>query len=512
MFQSKLKITVYLLIILVLTGVSGIQAQDLTRLLKAVEQVEANLNKLIEQETAARQQAIADLRTDMSGLTGDKTRQNNTTATNDLSSLKKDIQALKNKMTGILAELEAIPVLSDQLAQVSASLIQMQALNESRQEAVDPEPVQLVSTDDVLVVNPFAENDQRMSLNDALCVLDEKISRLTEFEQELIQRTTPPSNEQNALTQPWDFSLNGFVDASNYTDFNSRESSFGLDQSEIDLAKTFSNKASLQADIEFLSDGTGGFDLDLEQGFLSYNPGQSNNWTFTFGKFNAPIGFELLDPPDMFQYSHALVFDLGLPTNLTGLSVSNQLSSKVDWVFYVVNGWDVNSDNNKEKTFGTRWGYTPRDNFGIGLSVICGAERDDNNSSRRTVLDFDLSWQLTPLWMIGGEYNYGMETKALANGTDGCWDGFLLMTKVDLSEISAITFRLDYFNDNDGLRTGEAQTLTALCVSPSVAIVDGLAGLFELRYDCSSIKSFEDTHGDPQHSQVSTGLEFTYAF
>ena len=40
---------------------------------------------------------------------------------------------------------------------------------------------------------------------------------------------------------------------------------------ELDVIKEFSGKASLRADIEYVSDGAGNFDMDLEQGYLSYN-------------------------------------------------------------------------------------------------------------------------------------------------------------------------------------------------------------------------------------------------
>ncbi|MCH7859583.1 MAG: hypothetical protein IID14_07795 [Candidatus Marinimicrobia bacterium] len=40
--------------------------------------------------------------------------------------------------------------------------------------------------------------------------------------------------------------------------------------------------------------------------------------SITIEKFSASIRFELLDAPDMYQYSHSLVFDDALPTNLRG--------------------------------------------------------------------------------------------------------------------------------------------------------------------------------------------------
>lgn len=135
--------------------------------------------------------------------------------------------------------------------------------------------------------------------------------------------------------------ISGFVDASYFYDANSGSNSFGFDQAEVDIEKTFGEVGSVRVDVEWVSDGVGGFDLDAEQGYVTFKPSVHNSVSFKFGKFNAPIGFELLDAPDMFQFSHALVFDNGLPTNLTGLMVSTQINPTTDLSLYVCNGWRI---------------------------------------------------------------------------------------------------------------------------------------------------------------------------
>ena len=119
------------------------------------------------------------------------------------------------------------------------------------------------------------------------------------------------------------------------------ESTFGLDQTEIDLVRPIGDAGYVRADVEWVKDGEG-WAQQLEQGFVSYTPEFLPGTAVTFGKFNAPIGFELLDAPDMYQFSHALVFDHGLPTNLTGAMIARPLGDKADVAAYWVNGWDVN--------------------------------------------------------------------------------------------------------------------------------------------------------------------------
>jgi hypothetical protein len=79
--------------------------------------------------------------------------------------------------------------------------------------------------------------------------------------------------------------------------------------------------------------------------------------TLTFGRFNAPLGFELVDPNEMFQFSHSLVYTYGLPVNLTGAMVRKAWDGGLDARAYAVNGWDRNDETNQVPTWGGRVGF-----------------------------------------------------------------------------------------------------------------------------------------------------------
>ncbi|MEE9441246.1 MAG: porin [candidate division Zixibacteria bacterium] len=421
-------------------------AQDFSQLLEAVDKLEASLTEMVNVEKSNRQEANNDL-------------------SKQLQTLRAELQALQTQLSepGVQASSPAHNDCQKQMAKLTGQIIGLKA---------DVHQLAQTQSEDVAVPGPVRINMPN-------------------------QHQVPPVN------------FSGFVDASNYSDFNSEETSFGLDQVEVDVIREFEGKALLRADVEYVSDGAGGFGLDLEQGFITYN--FDPHWGVTFGKFNAPIGFELLDAPDMYQYSHALVFDNGLPTNLTGFML-NMSQGIVDWNLYAVNGWDVNADNNKDKTFGTRLGISPANGLSMGWSFISGPEQDENNSSRRTVFDYDLTFTALSGWMFGAEYNHGFESKILTNNETGSWNGFLIMANWGLSDRIGMTWRYDFFNDSDGLRTGVEQKLMAVTWSPSLSLVDGLGGLFELRWDKSDGKVFIDSEGVAKDNQVTTAIEFTYGF
>ena len=322
--------------------------------------------------------------------------------------------------------------------------------------------------------------------------------------------------------------LSGFVDTSYVYDDNSGSSSFSLDEFELDIEKTLSNRASLRADINFRKvdyDDGDSFDFDdiMEQGYITYTAPIGDDMTFTFGKFNAPIGFELLDAPDMYQFSHALVFDYGLPTNLTGLMSSFDIGKTIDVTLYVVNGWDVSSDNNTDKTVGGRIGFTPVENINFGISGIYGAEKDDNNHDKRSVIDLDAT--ITPLesLLIGAEFNYGTEDEASLKDAehDADWFGTLIMAHYDFTGWMGLTVRYDYFDDKEGSRIGlveggvdigEAVKMQALTIAPTFTIADGAGFLVEYRYDFADKDYFEDADGKYKNNNHTVALEFTYSF
>ena len=314
--------------------------------------------------------------------------------------------------------------------------------------------------------------------------------------------------------------ISGFVDAS-YTYSNLDDSNtFGLDQVEIDLSRNLGDIGSLRADLEWVSDGEGGFTLDAEQGYvtldLGMGRGEGNYPTLTFGKFNAPIGFELLDAPDMYQYSHALVFDNGLPTNLTGAMLSMDLGGGIDVVVHLTNGWDQNVDVNTNKMIGGRLGYSHEEMGGIGFSAMRGDE--EGLVGNLTVYDVDLTLTPAPGLIIGGEYNNG-KTELDEVNVENSWNGYMVMAHYSLTDVMGLTGRYDRFTreiSQIAARRVGAQdhppsvdvTQQALTIAPTFALTDGLGFLMELRRDFSDDEIF----GDGEKSMVNFAFEMTYSF
>ncbi len=326
-----------------------------------------------------------------------------------------------------------------------------------------------------------------------------------------------PVNSEAASVVIEDVTFSGFVDTSYYANDLTETNSFSLNQAELDIEKTIESIGGLRMDIQYVnsSDPLTTDDI-LEQGYVWIN--LPADLKLTFGKFNAPIGFELLDPNDMYQYSHSMVYDYGLPTNLTGAMVTGGFGM-FDFTVYAVNGWDLISDDNKDKTFGGRFGVTPVEGVNFGLSYITGKEGTDAggaDTSNLSVVDLDLTITIIENLTIGGELNAGEyeNMSAVTPGDDAKWTAFLVMANYAFTEKMALTLRYDQFHDEDGARLGNGieETRSAITVSPSYAIADGFRVLAEYRYTSSDEDTFTDKNGNKEDSASEVAIEFTFAF
>jgi tetratricopeptide (TPR) repeat protein len=309
-----------------------------------------------------------------------------------------------------------------------------------------------------------------------------------------------------------EIALSGFVAAAAVADHNSYETSFALDQAELDVEAQLDRRSFARIDLEYVPDADGNLQADVEQGYAAYRFGSDLDWQVAFGKFNAPIGLERIDPPETYQYTSSLVFQYSRPVNMTGLMLIGRLSDRLEWQVYIANGWDLGADNNKDKTIGSHLAFALTPQLTGGLSLITGAEQVGNNSSRRTVTDIDLTFESGKRWIVGGDVSHGFETKALPDGSDGEWLGFMAMISYLSDDGLGITGRIDYFDDTDGLRTSHVQRLKSMLAAPFVNLTDRLNAMFELRYDFSDEMVFVDHDGGPKDFQMVSSVQLLYSF
>lgn len=305
--------------------------------------------------------------------------------------------------------------------------------------------------------------------------------------------------------------LSGFVDAAWTYDAATRTGVFGLDQVELDVEHRASERTLVRADLEWLKDGEG-YLAQVEQAYVQYDA--RHGWQLSFGKFNAPIGYEVLDPTGMYQYSHSLLFTYAAPTNLTGVKVARDLGGGWDLATHLSNGWD-RATADRHVTVGGRLGLE-RGGFSGGLAAISGKENtpgeeegDPSSPLTRTVFDTDLSL-VRGAWRFGGEVTLGDVTTA---GGDAQWLGVMAMAHVDFNARAGLTLRVDQLDDQDGYLFGavgdQYQVRRSLTIAPTFVLDEGLGALVEMRVDQSDQDAFLDNDGLPAGSAVTFAVEMT---
>jgi hypothetical protein len=113
----------------------------------------------------------------------------------------------------------------------------------------------------------------------------------------------------------------------------------------------------------------------VKQAFVSYQP--LPELTLDFGKFDTPVGAEVAESHENFNYTRGVLYTLGEPLFHTGLRVSYAFRPELALSLIAVNGWNNTVDNNAGKTFGLKLGYQPASTVSVAVAWIGGPEQDD---------------------------------------------------------------------------------------------------------------------------------------
>lgn len=259
--------------------------------------------------------------------------------------------------------------------------------------------------------------------------------------------------------------LSGFVDTSlsTYLAPSAAVSSgvqLGLDQVELDVDVTIGSGLRLRVDLQWFPaegvDTTAGpvavFDRIVEQGFAEwYVDGSERGLFLRAGKWNAPVGFETVDPTGLWQFSQGLLFTRATPANLTGFALGWAGESTTGQL-WVTNDWDTASTP-KDASLGGRLQQAFGDTATLGLSATFGAFVDDPG---RLMVDLDLLVELGAL-RLGGQFNVGKQGDLTSLG-------FLVSANYASSDRFSLTGRFDWLDREllDSPYKGMSLTLAGL--------------------------------------------------
>jgi hypothetical protein len=306
--------------------------------------------------------------------------------------------------------------------------------------------------------------------------------------------------------------------------FDQKTNSFLIDLAQIQFLKDapvgelgYKLKVSFGETAKFIhSKGLGELDdvVDLTEAYVNYAALLGRGLKLQFGKFVTYHGAEVIEAKDDFNYSRSFLFNYAIPFTHTGFVAGYTFSKSLTANLYVVNGWDNTNDNNKGKTFGTSFVVTPIEPFSMNFNFMYGPEQTDNSSNDRFLFDWVGTLKATKNLTFMVNTDYAHEDKdPLNSGKNSEWYGVAGYAKYDFTDFFSTSIRAEYFDDKDGVRTGIAQKLKEITITPEFKIVKNLLVMPEYRHDWSNKDAFDSHHNTVDRKSQNTiaiGIMYTW--
>jgi hypothetical protein len=347
-------------------------------------------------------------------------------------------------------------------------------------------------------------------------------------------QTTPvaPAGEAPAAAatapapDPPKIDVTGFVDTyyqynSNGVDpllrtFDVQHNTLSLSLAEIAFAKgvTTDSKVGFRVDLNFgkTADLTAAFEPEdngkeiykhIQQAYVSVLAG--TKLQLDAGKFVTPIGAEVIESQDNWNYSRSILFGYAIPFYHVGVRGTLPVNDKFTLAGYLVNGWNNGSENNSGKTLAVGATLKPSSAVTWIGNFMYGPEAAGSNSPKRSLFDTTLSVAVTPKLSLMGNFDYGKED-------DVTWWGLAAYAKLTPSDKWAVAGRYEYIDDTDGGFMLIGQKAQSFTVTSDHVVAGGLKTRLEFRLDSADDPFFPNDDDGLKKSQSAFGIGLVYSF
>ncbi len=245
----------------------------------------------------------------------------------------------------------------------------------------------------------------------------------------------------------------------------------------------------------------------LQQAYVTYKAPLGKGLTIDVGKFVTPFGAEVIESPANYNYSRSLLFSWAIPYYHFGTRLTYAFNDKVSVTGMVVNGWNNVVDNNGGKTVHLGVTLTPFKKLSIIQNYMVGAEQPGNDHDKRHVVDTTVTFSATDKLSLMANYDYGMDRVL---GSREKYQGFAGYLRYAFSPRFAISPRLEWFTDPQGLATGFGQTLREGTLTSEFKVRQSMLLRAEYRTDWSNHDFFQKRSGLLAHSQTTATLGIIY--
>ena len=241
-----------------------VQAQDFGQLLDAVDKLEANLKSLVQEETAAREKAIAELRKGAG-------QSQSSVDPGCRRMIKREVATLRTKIKGLASNQS-----NQELAAMANDIEFLKAENLFLRSALDKNAQQYVSVDGEYA----APNDETVAqLTRTVLLLNQRIEDMAAEDKQPKQAASKASGSKTTVNgRLYSHGVVNFDDEDNHSEF-------GVSRAYITLKSKLADYASLRVttDLRTIDDK---YNITLKYAYLDWQPG------FTSGMAKMRLGLQ----------------------------------------------------------------------------------------------------------------------------------------------------------------------------------------------------------------------------
>lgn len=240
----------------------------------------------------------------------------------------------------------------------------------------------------------------------------------------------------------------------------------------------------------------------------------------TVGQFGTHIGYEVVESYQNANYMLGYLFGFG-PFYHTGAKLDYAFSDKISVMAGVVNGWDLQADNNKDKTVIGQITLKPISELTLILNYAGGNETrsvsalpETNVGGMRHIADLVAQYQVNKMVKVGINLVYG-ENKVNKETAAAVWGGAAAYVSVTPVDGFTASYRLDYLDDRQGARSlfGLTRATGTKVMGHTVTgTISMYGGHFlirpEVKYDMADAEVFGLT-GEKKKDNITALIAFT---
>lgn len=231
-----------------------------------------------------------------------------------------------------------------------------------------------------------------------------------------------------------------------------------------------------------------GFAQYLKEGYLTYLAPVGKGLQIDVGKFVTPMGFEVIESKDNWNYSRGLLFTYAIPFYHFGVRTKYTFNDKVSIGADLVNGWNNVVDNNTGKTGCLTLTLTPTKKFSLVQNYMIGPEMANTNSHFRQLSDTTATYNPTAKLSLAVNYDYGRGDMPVGFIAPAWWQGVAGYLRYAFNDDWAWSNRYEYYDDHSGFTLGTAvpSHINEVTTTFEKKIHKNLISRLEYRYDASN--------------------------